>query len=51
MNPKEEIELLEQQIKKLKKERELAQHQSIQDSITDDINYYQNQIDYLMDIN
>lgn len=51
MKPQEEIELLEQQIKKLKKERELTPHQNIQNSITDDINYYQNQIDYLMDIN
>ena len=49
MKPQEEIELLEQQIKKLKKERDQTPHQNIQNSITDDIQYYQNQIDRLMD--
>lgn len=49
MNKEETIQLLEQQIQKLKKERELTPHQNIQNSITDDIRYYQNQIDHLMD--
>ena len=49
MNNQETIQLLEQQIKKLKKERDQTPHQNIQESITDDIRYYQNQIDQLMD--
>jgi len=49
MNNQETIQLLEQQIRKLKKERENTSNQNIQDSITDDIRYYQNQIDVLMD--
>lgn len=50
MNPQEEIELLEQQIKKLKKERDVTYQPNIRESITDDIQYYQNQIDRLMDV-
>jgi uncharacterized protein YoxC len=49
MNKEETIRLLEQQIQKFKKERESTPHQNIQNSITDDIRYYQNQIDQLMD--
>lgn len=49
MTDQETILLLEQQIQKLKKERDQNPNQNIQQSITDDINYYQNQIDHLMD--
>lgn len=49
MTDQETIQLLEQQIRKLKEERESTPHQNIQNSITDDIRYYQNQIDSLMD--
>jgi hypothetical protein len=49
MTDRETIQLLEQQIRKLKKERENTSNQNIQNSITDDIRYYQNQIDVLMD--
>ena len=49
MNKEETIQLLEQQIRKLKKERDNTPNQNIQNSITDDIRYYQNQIDSLMD--
>lgn len=49
MTDQETIILLQQQIQKLKKERDQTPHQNIQQSITDDINYYQNQIDHLMD--
>ena len=49
MNKEETIQLLEQQIRKLKKERDNTPNQNIQKSITDDIRYYQNQIDSLMD--
>ena len=49
MTDQETIQLLEQQIKKLKKERDQTPHQNIQNSITDDIQYYQNQIDCIMD--
>ena len=49
MNKEETIQLLEQQIRKLKKKRENTSNQNIQNSITDDIRYYQNQIDSLMD--
>lgn len=49
MTDQETILLLEQQIQKLKKERDQTSQRNIQQSITDDINYYQNQIDYLMD--
>lgn len=49
MNTEKQIQLLMDQIRKLQKERDHTpkyQHQVIE-SITDDINYYQNQIDYL----
>ena len=49
MTDQETIQLLEQQIRKLKKERDNTPNQNIQNSITDDIRYYQNQIDQLMD--
>lgn len=47
----EEIELLKQQIQKLKKERDNNPQYPIQwvESIQDDINYYQKKIDYLQD--
>lgn len=49
MNPQEQIQLLKAQIEKLKKERDVTYQPNIQESITDDIKYYQNQIDRLMD--
>jgi hypothetical protein len=48
-NDQETIELLQQQIKKLKQEREETNNTNIRESITDDIRYYQNQIDSMMD--
>ena len=48
-NDQEKIKLLEQQIKKLKQERDETNNRNIKESITDDIRYYQNQIDQLMD--
>ena len=49
MTDQETIQLLEQQIQKFKKERDNTPNQNIQNSIIDDIRYYQNQIDQLMD--
>jgi len=49
MTDQETIQLLEQQIRKLKKERDQNSNQNIQNSITDDIRYYQNQIDSIID--
>ena len=49
MTDQETIQLLEQQIKKLKKEREGNTNQNIQNSITDDIEYYENQIRVMVD--
>jgi len=49
MTEDEKIELLKQQIKKLKQERDETNNRNIKESITDDIRYYQNQIDQLMD--
>jgi hypothetical protein len=49
MTEDEKIELLKQQIKKLKQEREETNNRNIRESITDDIRYYQNQIEILMD--
>ena len=48
-NDQEKIDLLKQQIKKLKQERDETNNRNIRESITDDIRYYQNQIDRLMD--
>lgn len=48
-NDQEKIKLLEQQIKKLKQERDETNNRNIKESITDDIRYYQNQIEILMD--
>lgn len=53
MNTEQQIQLLMEQIRKLQKERDNTpkhQHQVI-DSITDDINYYQNQIEFLTNQN
>ena len=44
MNPQETIQLLKAQIEKLKKERDVTYQPNIRESITDDIKYYQNQI-------
>lgn len=49
MTEDEKIELLKQQIKKLKQERDETNNRNIRESITDDIRYYQNQIEILMD--
>jgi hypothetical protein len=49
MTEDEKIELLKQQIKKLKQERDETNNRNIRESITDDIRYYQNQIVQLMD--
>jgi hypothetical protein len=49
MTEDEKIKLLQEQIKKLKQEREETNNRNIRESITDDIRYYQNQIDHLMD--
>jgi len=49
MTDQETIQLLEKQIKKLKQERDVTYQPNIRDSITDDIRYYQNQIENLMD--
>ena len=48
-NDQEKNKLLEQQIKKLKQERDETNNRNIKESITDDIRYYQNQIEILMD--
>lgn len=49
MNSEEQIKLLMQRIKELQQEREnTPKHQyQVIESITDDINYYQNQIEFL----
>lgn len=49
MNKEEQIKLLMQRIKELQKEREGTPKHQVQviESITDDIKYYQNQIDFL----
>ena len=49
MTKDEKIDLLKQQIKKLKQERDETNNRNTRESITDDIRYYQNQIDQLMD--
>jgi peptidoglycan hydrolase CwlO-like protein len=50
MNTEEQIQQLMQQIRKLQTERDnTPSHQyQVIESITEDINYYQNQIDYLV---
>lgn len=49
MNSEEQIQLLMNRIRELQKERDnTPKHQyQVIESITDDINYYQNQIDFL----
>lgn len=49
MNDQEKIDLLKQQIKKLKQELDETNNRNTRESIMDDIRYYQNQIDHLMD--
>ena len=50
MNTEEQIKLLMQRIKELQKERDnVPKHQfQVIESITEDINYYQNQINFLI---
>lgn len=48
-NDQEKIKLLQEQIKKLKQERDETNNRNIRESISDDIRYYQNQIDKIMD--
>lgn len=53
MNTEEQIKLLMEQIRKLQKERDnTPKHQyQVIESIADDINYYQNQIEFLTNQN
>lgn len=50
MNSEEQIQLLMNRIRELQKERDnTPKHQyQVIESITDDINYYQNQIEFLI---
>ena len=50
MNSEEQIKLLMQRIKELQHERDNVPKHQVQviASITDDINYYQNQIDFVL---
>ena len=50
MNMEEQIKLLMNKIKQLQKERDNTPKHQVQviESITDDINYYQNQIDFIL---
>jgi hypothetical protein len=47
---KEQVELLMQRIQELKQERDNVPKHQVQmiESITEDINYYQNQIDFMV---
>lgn len=46
----DQVKLLMQRIRELQKERDNAPQHQVQviESITEDINYYQNQIDFMM---
>lgn len=50
MNTEDQVKLLMQRIKELQQEREGTPKHQVQviASITDDINYYQNQIDFVL---
>lgn len=53
MNTEDQVKLLMQRIQELQKERDDAPKHQVQviESITEDINYYQNQINFLLEEN